>query len=74
MSETILVLRNIQEAKIKNIYWYSRKIPAILVIFKKKKLEISGQILKKYSNIKFNENLSSGSQVAPCGQTDRQAW
>jgi hypothetical protein len=28
------------------------------------------QILKKYWNIKFHENLSSSSRVVPCGQTD----
>jgi hypothetical protein len=26
--------------------------------------------LKKKSNIKFHEKLSSGSRVAPCGQTE----
>jgi hypothetical protein len=36
------------------------------------KLEFSKQIFKKYSNIKFHENPSSGSQVVPCGRTDRQ--
>jgi hypothetical protein len=39
-------------------------------------LEISLQIFKKNSNIKFNENPSSGSLVVPFrrtdGQTDRQ--
>ena len=37
------------------------------------KLEFSRKILEKYSNIKFNENPSSGSGVAPRGkngQTD----
>ena len=34
-------------------------------------LEFSGQISEKY-NIKFNENLYSGSRVIPCGQTDGQ--
>ena len=29
-------------------------------------------IVAKYSNIKFHENLSSGSRVVPCGQTDRR--
>ena len=29
------------------------------------------QILKKYSNIKFNENTSSGTSATPCGQTNR---
>jgi len=27
-------------------------------------------IFEKYSNINFNKNLSSGSQVVPCGQRD----
>jgi len=34
------------------------------------KLEFSGQICEKYSNIKFNENPSSGSRVVPCGRKD----
>jgi hypothetical protein len=35
-------------------------------------LEFSHQILKKYSNINFHENLSSGSQIVSCEQTDEQ--
>jgi len=35
------------------------------------KLELSLQIFEKYSNIKFHENLSNGSQVVACGRTDR---
>jgi hypothetical protein len=35
-------------------------------------LEFSGQIFKKYSNIKFNENLSIGSRVVLRGHLDRQ--
>jgi hypothetical protein len=31
------------------------------------KLEFSEQILEKYSNTKFHENPSIGSQVIPCG-------
>jgi len=30
---------------------------------------MSLQILEKFSNIKFHENPSSGSRVAPCGRT-----
>jgi len=30
------------------------------------KLEFSQQFFEKYSNIKFHENLSSGSRVVPC--------
>ena len=36
------------------------------------KLEYSWQIFEKYSNIKFHENLSSGSWVVPRGQTEGQ--
>jgi hypothetical protein len=35
------------------------------------KLEFSSQICEKYSNIKFQENPSSGSRVVSCGQMDR---
>jgi hypothetical protein len=35
-------------------------------------LEFSGQILEKFSNIKFHENSSSGSRVVPCGRIDGQ--
>jgi methenyltetrahydromethanopterin cyclohydrolase len=34
------------------------------------KLKFSQHIFEKYSNIKFDEKLSSGSRVVPCGQTD----
>jgi hypothetical protein len=34
------------------------------------KLEFSRQIFEKYSNINFNEKLSSGSRIVPCGRTD----
>jgi len=34
------------------------------------KLEFSRQFCEKYSNIKFLENPSSGSRVAPYGQKD----
>jgi len=35
------------------------------------KLEFFQQIFEKYPNIKFHKNMSSGSRVLPCGQTDR---
>jgi len=34
-------------------------------------LEFSQKIFEKCSNTKFHENPYSGSQVVPCGQTDR---
>jgi len=36
------------------------------------KLEFSRLIFKKFSNIKFYENPSSGSRVVPCGRKDRR--
>jgi len=36
------------------------------------KLEYYRQAFEKYSNIRFRENPSSGSQVVPCGQADGQ--
>ena len=34
------------------------------------KFEFSRQIFEKVSNVKFNQNPSSGSRVVPCGETD----
>ena len=34
------------------------------------KLEFSGQVFEKFSDIKFHENASSENLVVPCGQTD----
>jgi hypothetical protein len=36
------------------------------------KLEFSREIFKKYSNIKFQENPSSGSRVIPCGRKEER--
>jgi len=33
------------------------------------KFEFSQQIFEKYSNFKFHENPSSGSEAVPCGRT-----
>ena len=37
-----------------------------------RKLEFSGHIFEKYSNITSNENASSGNRVVLCGRTDGQ--
>ena len=34
------------------------------------KLDSSGQVFKKYSNIRFHKSPSIGNQAVPCGQTD----
>jgi len=36
------------------------------------KVEFSKQIFEKYSNAKFNENLSNGSRFVPWDRTDGQ--
>jgi len=36
------------------------------------KLEFCEQVLEKYSNVKFLENISSGSRMVPRGQTKRR--
>ena len=38
------------------------------------KVELSGQIFEKYSNIEFHENPSSGRRFIPYGQTDGRTW
>ena len=63
LSETLLFLRRMERGMIINIYWFSCKAPVILVRFFR-------QICKKYSNVTFHENSSSGSRVVPCGRTD----
>jgi hypothetical protein len=35
------------------------------------KHDLPEQIVEKYSDIKCNENTSSGSRVVPCGQKER---
>jgi hypothetical protein len=62
----------------KNSARYCRKCTQVFVSSTRysckilKKLGFSRQIFKKSSNIKFHENLSSGSRVAPCEhRTDR---
>jgi hypothetical protein len=37
------------------------------------KIEFSGQIFNKYSNIKFHENPYSWSPIVPCGKMDGRA-
>ena len=55
---------------IKNVYWSPCKVAFILVRFLMK-IEFSQKIYEKYSNIKFHENPSSGSELFHAdGRTD----
>ena len=48
------------------------KYPNVILVRFLMKLEFSRQIIEKYSNIKFRENVPCGSRVVPCGRTDGQ--
>ena len=70
LSEISLILRRNERDMVKNVYWSSGKLPFILVRLYWN-LNFLGIFSKKYSNIKFHVNPSSGSRVVPCGLTDR---
>jgi hypothetical protein len=70
LSKTFLILRRIQRDTLINVYRSSRKVTVILVGFQWN-LNFLERFKKKSSNIKFHQNLSSGSGVVPCGRTDR---
>jgi hypothetical protein len=73
LSEIFLILRTIERYTVMNLHRSSCRVSVILV-----KLQWSLNFLdrssKKYSNIKFHENPSSGSPAVPCGRTDVQTW
>jgi hypothetical protein len=60
------ILRRTVCDMMKIVCWPSCQVPCLILM----KLEFSLQIFKKYSNIRFHEHLSSGTQVVSCGQTD----
>jgi len=70
LSETFIARRRIQW-DMTNLHGFSCKVPVTLVIFKLN-LSFLYRYSKKFPDIKFHENPSSGSRVVPCGQTDEQ--
>ena len=76
LANALLILRRNQRDKHKctqDFMWSAPYSCQILM-----NLAFALQTFQKYSNIKFNENPSSGSTVIPCGRTDRwsdgQTW
>ena len=64
-----LMLRRIQWDTSIILKKCSYELPAFLCQMLMR-IEFSGQIFEKCSNIEFYENPSTGSRVAPCGRTD----
>ena len=68
------ILTTIERDIMKSVYWSSFRVRYSFQFLMK--LDFSQQIFEKYSNIKFSENLSTGSQVVQYvqknGQMDRQ--
>jgi hypothetical protein len=72
-SETFFTLKRIEQDTIKNVYWAPCKVTLFSSEFNE--TSVFSKYLGKFSNIKFHENLFSGSRVVvPCGQTDGQIW
>ena len=75
VSEIFLILRINERYMIKKLYIYmsvfiQSTIYCCQILIK---IQLSGQIFKKSSNIKFHENPPSWSRAVPCGRTDGQA-
>jgi len=69
--ETFLILRRIQAKychKCTLVFVWSTHYCCQILL----KLGFSWQIFKKYSNIRYYENPSSGNRVVPCRRADRQ--
>jgi hypothetical protein len=68
--ENFLILKRIQRYFIINVHRSSSKVPLFLWVFNENRTLLID--FKKYSNTKFHENLSNGSQVVECGRRDRR--
>jgi hypothetical protein len=67
--ETFLIIRRNKRDFVINVKTSSCKVTDILSDFNET-LIFSIDFRKKVSNLKFNQNPSSGSRFVPCGQTD----
>jgi hypothetical protein len=60
-AQNMSILRTTGRDMIKNVYWSSFRVRYSFQLVMK--LAFSRKIFEKYSNIKYSENLSTGSQV-----------
>jgi len=69
LPETFFLLRSFEQNMSKNVRLSSCTVPFILewLLWN---LSFMDNLKKKFSNIRFHENLSSGRWVVPCRQTD----
>jgi hypothetical protein len=73
LSETFLITRRTERDMIKIYIGRHVQYPLFLLRFNETLIFSKNfQKKKKYSNIKFHENPSSGNSVVPCRQTDGQ--
>ena len=68
LSETFFIVRRPERDMIETILVFMQSALYSCPILMK--LKFSQQSIRKYSNIKFDENPSHGSRVVPCGRTD----
>jgi len=69
-TETFLILRRTEKDMIKEltlVFTLITQYSCLILI----KLEFSRQMFKKFLNVTFHANSSSGRRLAPCRQTDR---
>ena len=71
LSTIFLILRRREGDNIINILRCSCEIPIFIIRFFRI-VDFSRHIFNKYSNIKFNDNSSSGNRFVPCGRIDEQ--
>jgi hypothetical protein len=71
LCETFLIIGEIQQNTITNVYSYSCKVPVLLFRFERN-VNFLNKFLKNTTNINCYENPSIANQVIPCGRTDRQ--